>query len=155
MAEKMPATNEELRLVREAQRYLLETRKRLANLPPAADAHINAACWKRHNRFFHGSGGLLSDLDALARETDILLVLAERELDGHPVSRGSKPKCARDGLLADAAAYILENSREPITKRKAAEIAKDLLAAAEVEVPADIKEVERLIRRERGGRNSP
>ena len=58
MAEKAPATNEERRLVNEAQRYLLEVRMRLKNLPPAADAYINAACWNRHKRLFHGTGGL-------------------------------------------------------------------------------------------------
>lgn len=154
MAEKMPATNEELRLVNEAQRYLLEVRQRLENLPPAADAYVNAACWKRHKRFFNGSGGLLSDLDALAREADTLLAIAEQELDRYPVSRGSKPKAARDSLLSDVAAYMLEHSRESITKRKAAEIARNLLAVADIEVPKEIVEVERLIRRERGGRNS-
>lgn len=151
MAEKSPATHEEMRLVREAQRYLLEVRQRLENLPPTADAHINAACWSRHNRLFHGTSGLLADLDALARETDTLLAITEQELDRHPVSKGTKPKSARDGLLSDAAAYILENSRDPITKRKAAEIARDLLVAAEVDVPADVKEVERLILRWREG----
>ena len=151
MADKSPATHEEVRLVREAQRYLLEVRQRLSNLPPSADAYINEACWRRHNRLFHGPGGLLADLDAMARETDMLLALTERELDRHPGRKGAKSKSARDSLLSDAAAYIMENSRDPITKRKAAEIARDLLAAAEVDVPGEIKEVERLILRRRKG----
>lgn len=151
MAEKSPATHEEMRLVMEAQRYLLEVRQRLGNLPPTADAHINAACWRRHNRLFHGAGGLFADLDALARETGTLLAMTEQELGRHPVSKGTKPKSARDSLLSDAAAYILENARDPITKRKAAELARDLLAAADVDVPMEIKEVERLVRRWREG----
>ena len=151
MADKSPATHEEVRLVREAQRYLLEVRQRLSNLPPSADAYINTACWGRHNRLFHGPGGLLADLDALARETDMLLALTERELDRHPGRKGTKSKSARDSLLSDAAAYILVKSRDPITKRKAAEIARDLLVSAEVDVPADVKEVERLILRWREG----
>lgn len=151
MADKSPATHEEVRLVKEAQRYLLEVRQRLRNLPPSADAHINAACWRRHNRLFHGSGGLLADLDALAHETDTLLGLSEQELNRHPGSKGTKSKSARDSLLSDAAAYIMENSQYPITKRKAAETARDLLAAAGVSVPVDVKEVERLIRRWREG----
>ncbi len=151
MADKSPATHEEVRLVREAQRYLLEVRQRLSNLPPSADAHVNAACWGRHNRLFHGPGGLLADLDAMARETDMLLALTERELDRHPGRKGTKSKSARDSLLSDAAQYIRENSRNPITKRKAAETARDLLVSAEVDVPADVKEVERLILRWREG----
>lgn len=151
MADKSPATHEEVRLVREAQRYLLEVRQRLSNLPPSADAHVNAACWGRHNRLFRGPGGLLADLDAMARETDMLLALTERELDRHPGRKGTKSKSARDSLLSDAAQYIRENSRNPITKRKAAETARDLLVSAEVDVPADVKEVERLILRWREG----
>lgn len=151
IAEKSPATHEEVRLVREAQRYLLEVRQRLGNLPPGADAHINEACWRRHNRLFHGWGGLFADLDALACETDTLLAIAGQELDRHAGSKGTKSKSARDSLLSDAAAYILENSRYRITKRKAAETARDLLVAAGVSVPVDVKEVERLIRRWREG----
>ncbi|MBA1238720.1 hypothetical protein G7015_09555 [Pseudomonas kunmingensis] len=151
MADKSPATHEEVRLVREAQRYLLEVRQRLSNLPPSADAHVNAACWRRHNRLFHGTGGLLGDLDVLARETDTLLAIAEQELGRYPGSKGAKSKSARDSLLSDAAQYIRENSRNPITKRKAAETARDLLLAAGVSVPADVKEVERLLQRFREG----
>ena len=154
MAEKMPATNEELRLVNEAQRYLLEVRQRLNNLPPAADAYINAACWHRHKRLFHGTDGLLSDLNAMAKEADTLLAITEQELGRYPVNKGSKPKHARDSLLSDTAAYLLEHSCKPITKRKAAELARDLLVATDVEAPKETVEIERLIRRERGGRNS-
>ena len=154
MAKKMPATSEELRLVSEAQRYLLEVRQRLKNLPPAADAYINAACWHRHKRLFHGTDGFLSDLNALAREADTLLAITEQELGRYPVNKGSKPKQARDSLLSDTAAYLLEHSCKPITKRKAAELARDLLVATDVEAPKETVEIERLIRRERGGRNS-
>lgn len=153
MSEKTPATNEELRLINEAQRYLLEVRQRLKNLPPAVDAHINAACWKRHGRFFHATGGLLADLDALARETDVLLAIAEQEVGRFPVIRGRKSESIRDSFLADVAAYALEHSQTKITKRKAAEIARDLLVAADVEAPKETVEVERLIRRDGRGRN--
>lgn len=152
VTEKGPAPHEEIRLVRQAQLQLHELERRLNNLPPSADGYVNDACWRRNGCFFNG--GLLSDLMALTAEVTDLLEIAEQELGGIPTIRGLKLKQQRDALLADTAAKLRESSVAKMTKRRAAELARELLVAAEIEVPAEIVEIEKLIRRVERGRKS-
>lgn len=138
----LPTVTQELALVREAQRYLLETRQRLENLPPTADAYINEATWRRHDRLFHC--GVLDDFESLSREIDTLLAIAEQKLDQLPKKAGRKAKTNRDELLADVSGRLASNG---LSKRAAAELAAELLTASGVEAPNDLVEVERICRR--------
>lgn len=147
MAENQPTKSEELKAIDQAISYLMETMKRLKHLPPSADAFVNEACWRRHKRFFHGWDGLLGEMHALVKETDILLALAWQQIDKHPSKSGNKPEHNRDSLLTDIADYLIKHSTSPIKKRQAAEISRDLLNTVAISVPDDIGEVEKLIRK--------
>ncbi|AMZ70748.1 hypothetical protein TK06_06420 [Pseudomonas fluorescens] len=131
------------------QLHLQETLRGLNNLPPFAEGYINDACWRSHGCFF--SGGLLSDLMAKAAMVSDVLDITEQKLEAAPTIRGVKPKYPRDDLLADTADKLRQSSLAKMTKRKAAELARELLVAAGVEVPADIVEYEKLIRRAKRG----
>lgn len=146
MTEKQPTKSEELKAIEQAISYLRETMRRLDNLPPNTDSFINEACWRRQKRLFHGQDGLLGEMHALVKETDILLALAWQQIDKHPSKAGNKSEHHRDSLLADIADYLIKHSTPPIKKRQAAEIARDLLNTVVISVPDDIGEVEKLIR---------
>jgi hypothetical protein len=150
--EKGPARHEELRHVRQVQLHLQETLRGLNNLPPFAEGYINDACWRSHGCFF--SGGLLSDLMAKATMVSDVLDITEQKLEAAPTIRGVKPKYPRDDLLADTADKLRQSSLAKMTKRRAAELARELLVAAGIEVPADIIEYEKLIRRAKRGKKS-
>lgn len=142
---ELPTTTQEINLVQEAQQYLLETRKRLEHLPPTTDAYINETAWRRHGRLF--SSGLLRDFQSLSIEIDSLLAIAVQSLNRLPKKAGRKTKSDRDELLSDIADYLV---RRGLTKRRAASLAGDLLAAAGIDVPDDPIELERLARSPRG-----
>lgn len=150
---ELPATHEELRTAKEAQLYLQESMLRLENLPPDAAATMEKHCWSRNQRFFNGPAGLLAELAALAEEMASLLEATEETLKSRPVMRGRKPANSRDLLLADVAGHLIAHStsKKQTTKRRAAELARDLLAAAGVDVPADLYQVEKLIRQQKSG----
>jgi hypothetical protein len=150
--EKGPARHEEIRDIQQAHLSLREALQRLSNFPPFVEGLINEACWRSHGCFF--SGGLLSDLEAKATEVSDVLDIAEQKLEAAPTIRGVKPKYPRDALLADTADKLRESSLAKMTKRRAAEIARELLVAAGVEVPEDIVEIEKLIRRAKRGEKS-
>ncbi|MNG29388.1 hypothetical protein D3C84_1148080 [compost metagenome] len=65
--------------------------------------------------------------------------------------RSRKSASSRDLLLADVATYIIAHAKKRTTKRRAAEVARRLLAAAGIDVPDDQYEVEKLIRRQKSG----
>jgi len=148
---ELPATHEELRTVREAHRYLQEGILRLNNLPPDAAACMEAHCWRKNQRFYQGSGGLLAAYEALNGEIASLLEASQEELENRPVMRGRKSVSSRDLLLADVAAYTIAHAKKRTTKRRAAEVARDLLTAAGIDVPDDQYEVEKLIRLQKNG----
>lgn len=150
--EKGPARHEEIRHVRQVQLHLQETLRGLNNLPPFAEGQINGVCWRSSGRFF--SGGLLSDFMVKAAEISDALSITEQELEQAPTIRGVKPKYPRDDLLADTADKLRQTSLTKMTKRRAAELARELLVAAGVGVPADIVEYEKLIRRAKGGKKA-
>lgn len=137
-----PAVSEELALVRSAQLFLHETQNRLDHLPPAADAYVNEASWRRSGRLFHS--GLFSDFKALSSEIDTLLAIAEQALDSLPKQSGRKAKTNRDGLLADVVSRLVENG---LKKREASAVAAELLGLVGVETPEGQFEIERLARK--------
>lgn len=148
---ELPATHEELRAARDAHRYLQESMLRLVNLPPDAAACMEAHSWPRNQRLFNGPGGLLAEYEVLARELAFLLEATAETLENRPVMRGRKSASSRDLLMADVATYVLAQAKKRTTKRKAAEVARDLVAAAGVDVPDDLYQVEKLIRRQKSG----
>lgn len=150
--EKGPARHEEIRHIQQTQLHLREALQWLSNLPPFAEGYINDACWRSHGYFF--SGGLLSDLMAKAAMVSDVLDITEQKLEAAPTIRGVKPKYPRDDLLADTADKLRQSSLAKMTKRRATELARGLLVAAGVEVPEDIVEIEKLIRRAKRGKKS-
>lgn len=150
--EKGPARHEEIRHVQQAQLYLHEAVRWISNLPPFADGYINDVCWRNHGCFF--SGGLLSDFMTKAAAVSDALSITEQKLEEAPTIRGVKPKYPRDDLLADTADKLRQSSLAKMTKRRAAELARELLVAAGVGVPEDIVEIEKLIRRAKRGKKS-
>jgi hypothetical protein len=150
---ELPATHEELRSAKDAQLYLQESMLRLENLPPDAAATMEKHCWSRNQRVFNGPAGLLAEFVAIADEIASLLAATEETLKNRPVMRGRKPTSSRDLLLADVAAHLIAHStsKKRTTKRRAAEVARDLLAVAGVDVPDDLYQVEKLIRRKKSG----
>ncbi|URM26095.1 hypothetical protein LLY42_19325 [Pseudomonas frederiksbergensis] len=83
-----------------------------------------------------------------------LLEITEQKLEAAPTIRGVKPKFQRDALLADTADKLRQSSLAKMTKRRAAALARELLVAAGVEVPEDVVEYEKLIRRAKKGEKS-
>lgn len=148
---ELPATHEELRTAKEAKLFLQEFMLRLDNLPPVFAAYMEAICWRRNGRLFNSPGGILPAFQALSGEVTSLLEAAQEELESHAVMLGRKSASSRNQLLADVAAYIVAHSSKRTTKRKAAEVARDLLAAAGVDVPNDLYQVEKLIRQQKSG----
>lgn len=148
---ELPATHEELRRVGEARRVIQEGMLRLENLPPDAAATMEEHCWRKNQHFYDGPGGLLAAFEALTGEMVSLLEATQETLESRPVMRGRKSASSRDLLLADVAAYAIAHAKNRTTKRRAAEVARDLLAAARVDVPDDLYEVEKLIRRRKSG----
>ncbi|WP_223487422.1 hypothetical protein [Pseudomonas sp. A-RE-19] len=147
--EKGPARHEEIRHVQQAQIYLQEAVRWLNSLPPFAEGYINDACWRNHGCFF--SGGLLSDFTTKAAAVSDALSITEQKLEQAPTIRGVKPKYPRDDFLADTADKLRQSSLVKMTKRRAAALARELLVAAGVEVPEDVVEYEKLIRRAKKG----
>ncbi|MOA46216.1 hypothetical protein D3C78_1687030 [compost metagenome] len=94
---------------------------------------------------------MLPAYQALAGEVASLLEDTQETLESRPVMRGRKSASSRDLLLADVAAYVIAQAKKRTTKRKAAEVAMDLVAAAGVDVPDDPYHVEKLIRRQKSG----
>lgn len=148
---ELPATHEVLRMVREAHRYLQEGMLRVNNLPTDAAARMEAHSWRKNQRAYQGPGGLLAAYEAFNGEIVSLLEASQEELENRPVIRGRKSASSRDLLLADIAAYIIAHAKNCTTKRRAAEVARRLLAAAGIDVPDDQYEVEKLIRRQKSG----
>jgi hypothetical protein len=124
---------------------------RLSNLPPDAIACMEIYCWRRNERPYQGPGGSLAAYEALIGELVSQLEATQETLESRPVIRGRKSASSRDLLLADIAAYTIAHAKNRTTKRRAAEVARDLLAAAGIDVPDDQYEVEKLIRRQKGG----
>lgn len=147
--EKGPARHEEIRHVQQVKLYLQESVRWLNNLPPFAEGYINGACFRKYGRSFND--GLLSDLEAKATVVFDVLDIAQQKLEAAPTIRGVKPKYPRDALLADTADKLRQSSLTKMTKRRAAGLARELLVAAGVEVPEDIVEIEKLIRRAKKG----
>ncbi|MBD9619465.1 hypothetical protein [Pseudomonas sp. PDM07] len=148
---ELPATHEELRMVGELLRCLQEVRLRSNNLPPDAAACMEVHCRRRNQRPYQGPGGLLAEHEALTGELVSKLEATQETLESRPVMRGRKSTSSRDQLLADVAAYTIAHAQKRITKRRAAKVARDLLAAAGIDVPDDQYEVEKLIRRQKSG----
>ncbi|WP_085717651.1 hypothetical protein [Pseudomonas sp. B28(2017)] len=143
--EKGPARHEEIREIQQAHLILREVQQRLSNFSPFVEGLINEASWRSYGCFF--SGGLLSDLEEKATVVSDVLDIAQQKLEAAPTIRGVKPKFPRDALLADTADKLRQSSLTKMTKRRAAELARELLVAAGVEVPEDVVEYEKLIRR--------
>ncbi|MDN4547192.1 hypothetical protein [Pseudomonas sp. C32] len=150
--EKGPARHEEIRHVRQVRLHAQEMSRGLNNLPPSAEGYINGACFRKYGHFFNGS--FLSDLMAKVTVVSDVLEITEQKLEAAPTIRGVKPKFQRDGLLADTADKLRQSSLAKMTKRRAAALARVLLVAAGVEVPEDIVEIEKLIRRAKRGKKS-
>lgn len=146
MEDKKLTKSEELQAIDQTISYLRETSKRLNNLPPDTDCFVNEACWRRHQRLFHGWNGLLEEMDVLIREADTLLAIAWQKIDKYPSKSGTKYKWNRDALLTDITDHLVKQANPPIKKRQAAEIARDLLNTLAISVPDDLGEVEKLIR---------
>lgn len=151
--EKGPARHEEIRHVQQTQLRFYEAVRWLKNLPPSAEGYINGACLRKYGHLFNGS--FLSGFTASAAEVIDLLGITEQELEQAPTIRGVKPKCHRDAFLADTADKLRQSSLAKMTKRRAAELARELLVAAGVDVPEDIIEIEKLIRRAKRGEKKP
>ncbi|MGO4097445.1 hypothetical protein [Pseudomonas sp. TAF7] len=143
--EQGPARHEEIRRVRQLRLHLQELSRGINNLPPFAEGYINGACFRKYGHPFNGS--FLSGFTASAAEHIDLLDIVEQDLEQAPTIRGVKPKYPRDDLLADTADKLRQSSLVKMTKRRAAGLARVLLVAAGVEVPEDIVEIEKLIRR--------
>ncbi len=143
--EKGPARHEEIRHVRQLRLHLQEMSRGINNLPPFAEGYINGACFRKYGHSFNGS--FLSGTTASVAELIDLLDIVEQDLEQAPTIRGVKPKFQRDALLADTADKLRQSSLAKMTKRRAAALARELLVAAGVEVPEDIVEYEKLIRR--------
>lgn len=150
---ELPATHVELRSAKETQLYLQESMLRLENLPPDVSATLDKLCWSRNKQVFNGPAGFLAKIAPYFEEVFSLLEATEETLKNRPVMRGRKPASNRDLLLADVAAYLIAHStsKKQMTKRRAAEVARDLLAAAGVDVPDDLYQVEKLIRQQKSG----
>ncbi|MGF6695029.1 hypothetical protein M2318_005129 [Metapseudomonas resinovorans] len=150
---ELPATHEERREVLAALLALQEAIVRPDNLPPVADGEMEHQCLNRYKQPYKGPGGLLSEFTASAEKMVLALEATDERLESLPVTRGRKATSNRDQLLADVAAYVTANStsKKRTTKRRAAEVARDVLAAADVNVPDDLYLVEKLIRQQKSG----
>ncbi|AYN94452.1 hypothetical protein EAW52_11020 [Pseudomonas sp. LTJR-52] len=140
--------SQELKLLAELQSYMLETRNRLLNLPATAMAYLEQEQWQLSKTTFFECQHNLADQLVKAWA---VLGSASNEIEKIPNQPGAREKHSRDNLLAATAAR-LHNQHGIKIKRRAAEIARNLLVLCGVQLPEDIKEVERLINK-RGGKN--
>lgn len=152
-SKKNPTPREELELVRDAQKYLLETMQRLENLPPITSGWIDGASYKKNGRMFHTDR--LPGFGAMVNEFNSLLEIMEQKLEQLPSKPGRTTESDRDALLSDTADWLLKHSLVTITKAKAAETAGKILTTANIPVPASVIEIERRISKHKKGLNSP
>lgn len=150
-AHELPPIHIERRKIQDAHRALQEALLRLENLPPVADGEMEHQCQNAYQQPYKGHGGLLTELKATGEKAVLALETTDERLESLPAHRGRKAASNRKLLLADVAVHLRENSKKRITKRRAAEVARDLLAAAGVDVPDDLYVVEKQIRQQKSG----
>lgn len=148
-----PTPREEAQLVRDAQRYLHEVVQRLENLPPITQGLVDQESFSRGKRFFHDDR--LPKFVAMSDEINALLESAGRRLEELPTKPGRSSEFYRDQLLSNTADWLIANAVVKIKKAKAAEIAGNILRAANIPVPANCSEIERRISKHKKGPNTP
>jgi hypothetical protein len=140
----MPSVMMELNLVTELKNAIDQVRIRIANLPPRTSGIVSKACSNRSDKTDIVST-LPVRIEADLKEMHVLLLTAENELKPYAGRAGRKHVFTRDFLLRDVAVKLLDMG--PLTKRMAAECARDILRACRVFVPDDSTEVARIIRK--------
>lgn len=145
--ETEPTKAQELELIDELIQVSQQMRVRFKNLAPMADAYLYSFIEKRTTAGYSEFERIF--LQQLAT-LNSALIETERKIEAIDVPHGRRPKPHRDKLIYAVAGWL--HAHAGTTKKKAAQVTAELLRRCRVQVPADLNECLRIIRRiDQGG----
>jgi len=134
--------------LRLACRVFDEAMMHLHHMPPLAKALMQQLPVEKTPYRRHDDPMFARLKDLLQISDDVGSVLATIQKDFAP-SKGRQALWHRDLLLTDICESTKAHATTPLTWRTAGELAHSILIAAEIEVPADLPETLRIVRRVR------